>query len=761
MSEPEDTIVAGTTTGDQSAEPLLLAGRYELKGLLGVGGMGRVYRVFDRELQDMVALKLIRQEMLDSDTALTRFRKEVKLARQVTHRNVARIFDIGEHEHERFLTMELVEGASLADVLAQRGKLATGEAVALLRGTCEGVAAAHAVGVVHRDLKPGNIMVTPEGRAVVTDFGLARRTDPGADDVTHGAVAGTPQYMAPEQVEARHDLDARVDVYALGLIAFEMLAGRPAWSGRSAVLLAAARLFEAPPNVAEALPDIPPELAALIQRCLERDRDARPADAAEIGAALANLEGPRPATDSVGTPVSRARETKVAVYEFRELGGQVDEELAAGLGEDLLDALGRIHGVRVRPGGDLPRGEDPVEAGRRMGVDVVVVGSIRQAGDALRVSARLVEVRDGFLLWSDRFSRKVEGMLRLHDEVAQAVAVALASKSPATRDTPTDPRAVELYLRARHRRAQTFMDTRHEAERIIDQALELAPDDPVLVGQWVSEQLSITFFNGFGVPDEVDARVREMLRHHPESGHAWAALALLESWGHGNRPAAVIANRRALQHSPGLADVHAALGAYLLEAGALDDAERHLTRALWADSALPWARVSLMILHFSRGDRARAMEIYEERDDARWKAQGGVLLHRQALVRRQPLEERPPRPRDPLQQTMVDLQDEILAGTATMEEVNAGFARILSRTQRPSRGFRLVSQFHAEMLAVLGAMDEAAKVTAAAVEDGLIDMPWLEADLLAPLRERPAYAEWHATMKSRADQVLAAYRAPL
>ncbi len=275
------------TTGDRHLEATMLgetvpaledvfAGRYRLLALVGTGGMGRVYRALDQQLGDIVALKVLRADLGADVGALERFVQEARLARRVTHRNVARTFDIGEHGGHRFLTMEYIEGASLGALLQAHGPLVESRVLALGRAILEGLAAAHEVGVVHRDLKPDNVLVAGDGRVVLTDFGIARDTA-GAFQ-THGRVMGTPAYMAPEQLEGVRDLDARVDVYAFGEIAYELLTGRPAWPGDSFAQIVSSRLVREPPDPRLVKP-VTDALARVVLRCLARRREDRFADA--------------------------------------------------------------------------------------------------------------------------------------------------------------------------------------------------------------------------------------------------------------------------------------------------------------------------------------------------------------------------------------------------------------------------------------------------------------------------------------------------
>ncbi|HMR75303.1 MAG TPA: serine/threonine-protein kinase, partial [Polyangiaceae bacterium] len=268
--EQAETIVAEkTTTSAEASSPtsvpvaggaeatMVLAGRYELLALVGAGGMGSVYRARDRELDEIVALKMLNAELIGSEAMLERFRREVKLARRIAHPNVARVHDIGEHAGQRFLTMEFIAGQSLGTKLGREPRLSLGRAVSLALGICAGVSAAHAAGVVHRDLKPDNVMLKDDGQPVVTDFGIARSVQQhDVKQTALGAVVGTPAYMAPEQVEGS-SVDERTDVYALGVLLFELLTGRLPFEGDSPYVVAAKRLSEPAPDPRQARADIP------------------------------------------------------------------------------------------------------------------------------------------------------------------------------------------------------------------------------------------------------------------------------------------------------------------------------------------------------------------------------------------------------------------------------------------------------------------------------------------------------------------------
>ncbi len=263
----------------------VIADRYEVLALLGIGGMGAVYKTQDRELDRVVALKVIRPELAVSTDITQRFKQEIILARDITHRNIVRMYDLGQSEGAKFVTMEFVEGETLSQVLKRRGKLPVKEAVDIMRQVCDGLAAAHRNHIVHRDLKPSNIMCDPEGRIIIMDFGLAR--DVAAHRLTQtGVVLGTVDYMSPEQARGE-TVDARSDLFAVGLILYELLTGERPYSADSAVATLVKRSEQRakPPSIVD--PTVPQAVDNIVMRCLEVDPSKRYQSATEM---LADLE---------------------------------------------------------------------------------------------------------------------------------------------------------------------------------------------------------------------------------------------------------------------------------------------------------------------------------------------------------------------------------------------------------------------------------------------------------------------------------------
>jgi serine/threonine protein kinase len=269
----------------------VLGGRYQILQLLGEGGMGAVYKASDRELGRPVALKVIRPELAANPAILARFKQELLLAHQVTHRNAVRVYDLGESAGVKFITMEFIEGADLRSILLRHGKYSPEGAVETVRQICLALQAAHGVGVIHRDLKPQNVMRDNAGRILVMDFGLARSLE--SDGMTQtGALVGTMEYMSPEQALGK-ELDQRSDIFALGLIFFELLTGKMPYKADTALASLLRRSQERAIPASEIDASVPRGLSDIVGKCLERDVTHRYANVTEILADLDAWQGER------------------------------------------------------------------------------------------------------------------------------------------------------------------------------------------------------------------------------------------------------------------------------------------------------------------------------------------------------------------------------------------------------------------------------------------------------------------------------------
>jgi len=294
ISAPTETIEAAKeelTTGSTFAE------RYQIIEELGKGGMGKVYKALDKEIDGKVALKLIKPEVAADKNTIKRFRNELKMARDIAHKNVCRMYDLNREEGSYYITMEYVPGEDLKSFIRRSGQLAVGTTLRIAKEVCEGLSEAHKLGVVHRDLKPSNIMIDKEGNARIMDFGIARSIA-GKGITGAGVMIGTPEYMSPEQVEGK-EVDQRSDIYSLGVILYEMVTGRVPFEGDTPLSIAVKQKTEIPKEPRELNTQIPEDLSRVILRCMEKDKEKRYQSAGEVRSELENIEKGIPTTEKV------------------------------------------------------------------------------------------------------------------------------------------------------------------------------------------------------------------------------------------------------------------------------------------------------------------------------------------------------------------------------------------------------------------------------------------------------------------------------
>lgn len=418
--------------------------------------MGVVYAARDERLDRTVALKLL-SSLANDDTARQRFRREARVAASVNHPNLCHLYEIGEDGGEPFIAMELLEGEALSARM-RRGPLNVPEAVPICLQVLAALSALHARGIVHRDLKPSNVFLTPHG-AKVLDFGLARRVDPdlareldSLSDLTRsGTLIGTPRYIAPEQVTDGIN-DTRGDLFAVGAILFEMLAGRPAFDGRNGIEILHATLHEQPPALTGSL-----AVAAadrVVHRALSKDPADRPSSASAMAEELRGVLG----APGEHTPALARVLTRVVVLPFRVLRPDPDTDfLAFSLPDAIATSLSGIGSLVVRSSAAAARfaGEHPdlKALAAEADVDLVVAGTLLRSGDRLRATAQLVETRTGTLLTSHDVETSLGELFHLQDDITRRVVEALSlplvgQDTPARRQQPKSARAYEFYLRA-------------------------------------------------------------------------------------------------------------------------------------------------------------------------------------------------------------------------------------------------------------------------------------------------------------------------
>jgi TolB-like protein/tetratricopeptide (TPR) repeat protein len=486
-------------------------GTYEILGPLGAGGMGEVYRAKDLRLGREIAIKVLPAELASNHDRIARFEREARTVAGLNHPNIVTLFSVEDEDDLRFLTMELVEGETLSTFVSPGG-LPLPKLFGLAIPLTEALVAAHERGVIHRDLKPGNVMVTREGRLKVLDFGLSKiETSNGPAQTTTrsleapatvaGQVLGTVPYMSPEQLRGEL-VDARSDLFALGIILYELATGRRPFTGATLVDISSAILRDAPISIRSVRDDLPPELDRIIDRCLEKNPRDRFQTAREVcdelcrasshGEAGARIQAPAPG------PAPRPHVgPSVAVLPFVNRSGDAENGyFSDGLAEELLNVLTKTRGLRVAARAssfhERLRGATIAEVGRALNVATVLDGSVRKAGNRVRIGVQLVNASDGDHLWSDTYDRTLDDVFAVQDDIAQSVVVELrrtlldeGSDSPRSdqvraevtavvRGRRTNPEAYDLYLRGRHLLASSD-DGPARAQEMFRRAVELAP----------------------------------------------------------------------------------------------------------------------------------------------------------------------------------------------------------------------------------------------------------------------------------------------
>jgi serine/threonine protein kinase/Flp pilus assembly protein TadD len=564
-------------------------GPYEILAPLGEGGMGTVYRARDPRLGREVAIKTILEPRAGDPEARMRFTRETRAVAALSHPNILAIHDVGEDGDVTFAVMELLEGETLRSRL-DRGPLPVAEAVATVARIAEGLAAAHSRGIVHRDLKPANVFLTVDGVKIL-DFGLARDTHPlrgAASDVatlsqmtTPGALVGTVDYMSPEQVRG-DAADARSDVFALGVVLHETLAGRRPFDRPTAAETMAAILKDEAPALP---PDVPVALGRLVSRCLEKDSGRRSLSARDVAAELRGREA---------LPAADEKIDSLAVLPFADLSPARDQEyFCDGLADELIDALSRVRGLRVasRTSSFQFKGTAPDvrEVGRRLGVRAVLEGSVRKAGDRLRVTVQVTDVVQGFSLSSQRYDRALADVFAIQEDLAEKVVAALkVTLSEGERrvlEAPTtNLRAYDLYLRARGLFSQFRVEAMASARELFRRAVEADPDFA-----------------------------------HALTGLA-GACAWLYQW-RGREPErleeALAASAQALALRPDLAEAHSARGYALSLAGQAEEAERRFRSAIELNPRLFEAHYFYARACLEQGRLADAARLFERAADVR------------------------------------------------------------------------------------------------------------------------------------------------
>lgn len=565
--------------------------------------MGEVYRAHDTRLGRDIAVKVLPVAVASSQDRLARFEREARAVAALNHPNIVVLHSVENENGIHFLTMELVEGQSLA-TLVTPGGLPLSRVLELSIPLTDALAAAHERGVIHRDLKPGNVMVTREGRVKVLDFGLAKMAGSEEPDQgvtlaataeppisSEGQVLGTIPYMAPEQLRGE-TVDARADLFALGIILYELSTGRRPFVGRSSAEISSSILRDTPEPLTRIRADHPADLERIVSRCLEKNPRERIQSALDVNSELRRLrkilergEPEKPAPEKVAS---------IAVLPFVNRSASADDEyFSDGLSEELMNALAKNPGLRVigRTSSFAFKGksEDLRQIGQKLGVTILLEGSVRKAGNRVRVMAQLVNSSDGFHVWSDTYDRVLDDIFAVQDDIARAVAAAMnvALFGPPLSAAKRHAENYDLVLQANNLVTKLTEPALEAAIGLYREALARAPDDARAWAGLAKAYMTAASF-GLGAPsDEGYLKSREA---------AERALALDDSMADAHQMIgefmahrehrwkdALEAFRRARALAPGDGDKLASLAAHESMLGHVEEAYRLSDEAVALD----------------------------------------------------------------------------------------------------------------------------------------------------------------------------------
>ncbi len=611
-----------------------LRNTYTIERELGGGGMSRVFLAEERRFGRKVVIKVLPPDVAGAISA-ERFEREIQLVARLQHPHILPLLTAGEADGSLYYTMPFVQGESLRERIVREGRLPLEDALRIASEVADALACAHHDGIVHRDIKPENVLLSA-GHAVVADFGIAKAIsmsktkvgapsgDPGLTQL--GTSLGTPAYMSPEQAAGEQDLDGRTDIYSLGCVLYEMLAGRQPFIGPSAAAVIAKRFTETPAQLRTIDSAIPVEAERIVVRAMGREPSDRFATAEEMVHALAAASASRSGPHRTGDD-----KPSVAVLPFANLSSNADDEyFSDGMTDEVINALAHLPGIRVaaRTSAFVFKGQrvDLRNIAQQLCVQTILEGSVRRAGNRVRISVQLVGAADGLHLWSERYDRELADVFALQDEIAQAISHALEEQlgggvgATRSRETPPErpdrtprapvnPAAYDIYLRGR------FLFEQHAATEAIasfESAVALDPNF-ALAHAWCafSNMLAanLNMLPALTAYPRGRAAADRALALEPDLPQALLARAFVAAWFDWDNARAETLVREVLAVAPGLTHAHDLLGWTLVSAERLEEGVESMERAYALDPLSDFMLYNVALTLILAGEPTRVIEV--------------------------------------------------------------------------------------------------------------------------------------------------------
>ncbi len=583
---------------------------------IGEGGMGVVYKAKDVHLDRPVALKFLPRGLASNLPERERFVHEAKAASALNHSNITTVYEIGEHDGQLFIAMELVEGKTLK-------QLAGEESPPLERildvgiQLCEALSAAHEKEIVHRDIKGDNIMLTSKSQTKIMDFGLAKLK--GASKLTKtGSTIGTVGYMSPEQAQGK-EVDRRTDIFSFGVVLYELITGKLPFNGEHQAAVIYAICNDEPEPLSRFRSGVPESLQRIIDKALAKDVDERYHNISDLQVDLRRIK--KELVSGVKEGVKSDKKA-VAVLYFENLSSDPDSDyFAAGITEDIITDISKIENIRVASrNAVLPYKGKPVDIpqlGKKMNVDAILEGSIRKAGNRLRITAQLIDTKEGFHLWAERYDREAKEVFELQEEIAKSIASALkVTLSPKEKEQlgqkyKGNLDAYEYYLKGRnHYRKYTKADML-AAMQMFQKALEIDPNYSLAyagLGDSYYQMVDKQFDTDQSWVVKSEEASRKALSIDPLCVEAYKALANALGWQKKFNSAKRMLER-ALEIDPNFVPAHINLSVAYAAWGDFAEAERRLSLAWQKDPSIPFSLFLLAVLHLKLGHYDQALSV--------------------------------------------------------------------------------------------------------------------------------------------------------